>query len=388
MAVKLEVYKDHRIVPIRFERAKHGDPDINFPDIDDRGHAAVVPEVNGLAASDPVRGPVIGMIKDQAIKIRMVRELIDKSAPLHITSSDTDVVTVVSPAAGKPAAKSKNVKIELKGGHFAGATPKSAKIEVRFNSATGPILHELTVYVFNRLPVIITPHVVTINGPTGTGGSAPSVNVGQVMDMVKAIWACCGVTYVVQPTRSWAISLPTANQMRGLDDAARADINGIIGTNWQANSVNVYFVKQISDACGYGFSKATHAGWGVNHPSVFLGERCGGTARSTYWWANDFAHELGHFFTLSHPSDGPPATRATWCRFETWCMRFLMHNNNKTFRPPDPPPQFWDGYNDFGYGDNFRGAMIPFKNVRTGAGAGRDAHCSTARNHIAGGNLY
>lgn len=69
-------------------------------------------------------------------------------------------------------------------------------------------------------------------------------------------------------------------------------------------------------------------------------------------------------------------------------MHFLMHNYNYTGRsgPPGDPAD-WPTFNDFGYGKHssgnpFRAGLIPLKNVRTGAGAGLDAQCSTARNHI------
>jgi hypothetical protein len=65
MAIKLAGMKELRIVPIRFERAKTGAPDMAFPDIDDRGYNAKVPEVNGLAESTEVRGPVMGLTKKQ-----------------------------------------------------------------------------------------------------------------------------------------------------------------------------------------------------------------------------------------------------------------------------------------------------------------------------------
>jgi len=113
---------------------------------------------------------------------------------------------------------------------------------------------------------------------------------------------------------------------------------------------------------------------------------------NTYWCANDLAHELGHFFSLWHPTDGANDADpwSNWGREDTWSMRFMMHNYNKTFR--ENPPQNgdnWPSFNDFGYGTSgveaYRSGLISMKNVRTAAGAGRDAQCSTARNYIAQG---
>ena len=61
-------------------------------------------------------------------------------------------------------------------------------------------------------------------------------------------------------------------------------------------------------------------------------------------------------------------------------MRFLMHNWNQTRRQKGIPP--WTDHQDFGYGANNRGALIPFKEVRSSAGAGRDAQCSHVRNYF------
>lgn len=390
MAVKLQVYKEMRLVPVRFERAKTGAPDEEFPDIDDRGHNFKVPAM-GIAESKEIRGPVIGLRKSQKIKIKLVREQIDHSAPLFISSSDDDVIKVTKPASGVALATGKSTIIELEGGDFAQANPKSAKIEVRYESKTGPIIYELTAYVFSPLPVFLQPHIVTINNNAGTGGVKPAINVDNVMAQVKALWASSGVKFIVQPSKEWSVNLPTANKMMW------GDVNTVLAKMWQANTVNIYVVREIDGALGLGISKAAHTGFGINKPCVFAGEKSGAIVRAdTYWWANDVAHELGHFFTLWHPTDGPSASNA-WKRYDTWSMRFLMHNWNYTGRagPPGDPAD-WPTFNNFGYGQYqanqpFRGGMVPLKNVRTGLDkAGRDGQCSEARTHILKGpaSLY
>lgn len=390
MAIKLQVYKELRMVPVRFERAKTGDPDENYPDIDDRGHNFKVPAVDGLAQSTEIRGPVVGLLKHQKIKLRLVRECIGASAPLYLTSSDETAVKVITPAAGKKVASGADTIIELQGLDFIQARPKTAKIEVRHGSTTGPILYELTAYVFSPLPVYIQPHLVTINNRRGRHGIQPNINLDQVTRLAKALWAPCGVQLVVQATRIWSVNLHHSNIMR-FDE-----INTVLAANWSPNRINVYIVREIADALGYGFSKSAHAGYGINRPSVFAGERQGTTARGpgdTYWWGNDLAHELGHFFTLWHPTDDP-GDGSTWQRFETWSMRFLMHNFNFTHRDNPPgDPAHWPTFNDFGYGIHvpdypFRAGLVPLKNVRTTAGAGVDGQCSTARNHILRGPAH
>lgn len=392
MAVTMGVYKELRFVPVRFERAKTGNPDEAFPDIDDRGHNSKIPAVDGVAESKEIRGSAVSLRKRQKIKLRLIRECIDTSSPLYLTSSDETAIKILDPEPGKELPKRKKTTVKLYGGDFSQAKPKSAKIEVRYLNKDGPIIYELTAYVFTPLPVFLQPHIVTINSSAGTGGSQPRINFEQVMKQVKALWSPCGVSLIVQHTKNWSVNLPTANKMRF------ADVNTVLAAKWQNNAINIYIVREIDGALGYGFSKAAHAGFGINKPSVFAGER-EGTARrrigDTYWWANDLAHELGHFFTLWHPTDGSPPG-GPWERLETWSMRFLMHNYNYTGRSNPPgAPEDWPTFNDFGYGKHssgnpYRAGLIPLKNVRTGAGAGRDAQCSTARNHIRQGpsNLY
>lgn len=391
MAINTPVYKELRMVPVRFERAITGDPDENSPDLDDRGHNFKVPAVEGLAESKEIRGPVVGLRKQQKIKLRLVRECIDNAAPLFITSSDESTIKVIDPAAGVKLASGRRTVIELQGGDFAQAKPKTAKIEVRYEAKDGPIIFELTVYVFSPLPVFVKPYLVTINNMAGAGGVAPAINLNAVMTQAKALWACCGIRLIVQGTESFPINLPTAGQMRW------EDVNTVLAAKWQANCINVYVVREIVGALGYGISKAAHAGFGISKPCVFAGGGQGdggGVLRGggdIYWWANDVAHELGHFFTLWHPTDDPDPR---W--WDTWSMRFLMHNHNYTERgiPPGNPAD-WPTHNDFGYGmhapgEPFRGAMVPLKNVHTASSAGRDAQCSEARSHILKGpaSLY
>ena len=69
-------------------------------------------------------------------------------APLvvpKITSSDEEVVRVVSPAADALLPSQKKCLVELQGKDFTSAKPKSAKIEVRYESSDGPVIYELPV---------------------------------------------------------------------------------------------------------------------------------------------------------------------------------------------------------------------------------------------------
>ncbi|GLR71898.1 hypothetical protein [Agaribacter marinus] len=383
MTIKLQAKKELRIVPVRFERAATGSPDAAYPEVDDRGHTHTVPQVNGLAASDPIRGGVLGLTKDQEVTIQMVREDIDNNAELYVTTSDEEVVKIITPKDGEKVASGKENKIKLKGGTFSGSTPKSGKVEIRFGAKDGPIIANLVVYTFNRLLVFIQPHIVTVNDPSGANGVAPTLNIDNVMKQVKALWAPCGVHFTVNKAESFDIKLANANKM------LFSEVNNVYAKKWVKDTINVYVMQELDSALGYGFSKSAYAGFGLTHPGVFMGMKTGATDRTaeTYWCANDLAHELGHFFTLWHPTDG---SGSGWQRYETWSMRFLMHNYNYTGRAGAPQGgAHWPEYNNFGYGSYsgypYRSGLVSLKNVRTGASAGRDGQCSTVRNHIAQG---
>lgn len=185
MALQQEVYKWHRLVLVRFQRATTGQPNATKPDVDDRGFAATE------------HGPVVGLVQGNNITVRLTREHLDKAAALFVTSSDKSTFTVASPASGAlPGTVDMDIQINgVKGG---AGSPVLAKLEVRFGSATGPIIHQLTVWVFQPLTVALTPHMVTI--ADAAGNSTGSVaNVAQIMKLVAAIWQACGVTISIQP---------------------------------------------------------------------------------------------------------------------------------------------------------------------------------------------
>lgn len=396
MSIKLQVKNELRLVPIRFERATSGAPDADNPDVDDRGHNHKIPTINGLAESTEIRGAAIGVGQNKEVSVKLVREDIDNNAVLYLTSSDKTVMSVVKPLEGTQCPQGQSCKIKLKGESFAGSVPKSADLEVRFGETDGPIIAKLHVCVFPTLLVSIQPIVVTVDDSTGSGGAAPAIDFSKVMQQVSAIWAPCAVEFDVKASSAFTIKLANANKVM------LTDLNKVIAKKWQANTINVYIVEQLERFFGLGISRAAHTSVGLTHPCVFLGMKdditdsagnvVGKDDRSgdTYHCANDVAHELGHFFSLMHPSDASGAAAGTWERFDTWSMRFLMHNYNTTHRglPPQGSTE-WPDFNDFGYGDKsgdpYRGALLGLKNVRSSASAVTETHTASARNYIARG---
>ncbi len=360
MAIKLEIYKERRVVMVRWKRARRGDPHTQYPEIDDRG------------TRSPELAAITGMMAAKEAFVRLERELIDDAAQLFVTSSDAAKVAILEPADGKLPASHK-MDIKLSG--VAGGNPNEATLEVRFGSLTGPIISKLLVRCFTRRRVTITPHLVTIHNPAGTGGTASTANVASIMTHVQAIWRPCGVEFTVGATQNETINLATANVLSNAPFPG--EIPALLGTNWVANTINVYFVAQIGagTVLGYGFSRPSSVTFATGNPGIILGDQAGGWVHDTPWAGNDLAHEAGHFFQLWHPNNQQPPTE----REDTWSRRMLMHNNNT-----QPVQGNWKDDNGYGAlsGTARRGALITHKHIQHIA---TDNECSTARGAILAG---
>jgi hypothetical protein len=367
-----EVYKTQRIVPVRFLRAVPGDPDLSFPDPDDRGYF----RVGATTGTD--RGHVIGVCQGDDVWVKLRREKLEDTAPLFVTSSDPAIMKARDNTGGGDAVhNSHEPLIKITG--VSGGQPKTAEVQIRFGSKTGPIIGILNVWVFAILNVNITPHNVTISDATGAGiGSA--ANIGTVMDQVKAIWRPCGVDFTIAATKNDNVVFANAGQAQW-----QGEINTLLSTNWAPGTINAYFINQIVMAglpgiLGLGLSRPNSVAFGTPNPGVILGDtNVSGSNRAAdaAWLANDLAHEIGHFFTLEHPDrkSPPPNTNV---RFDTWAVRMLMHNFNKRAARTD-----WR--NDVGYGATRRGCLITMKDLVDSGNAAHhstDNECLTSRTAI------
>jgi hypothetical protein len=361
MSIAQEIYKSHRMVMVRFKRACTGNPQIDKPDIDDRG-----------ATGTTDHGPVVGICEGDTITVRLSRELIANNAQLFITSTDNTVVKVVSPPLGK-LPNTVDMDIQLKG--LSGGNPKTAKLQVRYESNVGRIIHELIVWVYTPVDVDITPHMVTI---TGTGTIA---NLNEIMTLLKAIWRPCGVKFSVGATKNDPLAFATAGVVSDAPWYSTADprgaslteLNTLLSTTSVANTINAYFVNQIGTVgtLGYGISRASAITHKFTKPGVVLADRTAGSAREDVMhWANDLAHEIGHFFGLWHPESLQPPN----VRKDTWSRRMLMHNFNLMHgKGVYPAPPLLEGAD---YGDRRRGCFITMKNF---AQLTTDGECATSR---------
>jgi hypothetical protein len=378
-----EVYKTQRIVPIRFSRGVTGIPLLTFPDLDNRGWFRNAPGGNNAATND--HGFVVGVMQGDTVFVKVTREKVDDAAPLFVTSSATGTMTCGTMGTGlDPMTPKHDFFVQITGvSGGAGATPNIARVQIRHGSNSGPIIGELSVWVFARLDVNITPHNVTISGAGGGAGIASAANVATIMDTVKAIWRPCGVDFTVSAIQNDAVNFANAGVA-----AWQAEINTLLNTSFVPNTINAYFINQIFIAgspgvLGLGFSRPNSVAFGTPNPGIILADQIPGFNRSAdvHYLANDLAHEVGHFFTLEHVdrrnADNP--------RNDTWALRMLMHPVNTRFGNPA-------FRNDTGYGVDatdgagYRGALVSMKDLTDSGNAAHhstDAECTTARTGIA-----
>jgi hypothetical protein len=314
--------------------------------------------------------------------VEVKRERIENSAALFVKSSDETVMKVKQNLGADQLNNISEPLLKIDGvSGGAGATPKIARVQVHFGTNSGPIIGELSVWVYRSVNVNLVPHNVTIQTAAG-GGVASAANITTVMDTVKAIWKAAGVGITVAAIQNHTVTFANAGVA-----AWQAEINTLLSTSWVPSSINAYFVNQITmpgvpGILGLGISRPNSVAFGTPNPGIILGDTSGGASRAadSHYLANDIAHEMGHFFTLPHV-DNINNTATHQGREETWALRMLMHPTNTHF--------FSDFRNDTGYGtaggNGYRGSLITLKDLVDSGNAAHhstDAEVKTARTSI------
>ena len=363
MSISQEVFKVERIVPIQAKRAiENGEPDDTHPDVDDRGF------------NDPEFGPVVSVTKGKTVIVRLTRKKLDAAAPLTVISSDTNIFTVADPADGKlPNTADMDVKIT---GVDGGGDKKEAKLRVQFGEKDAAItIFELNVWVFKPVDVDVTPHRITIDGG-GAKGAKPVADIPKIMAKVQAIWGHYGINIIVHNTIDKTVSMAAVNGVNDNPFDGTGEVNKLLTTDHVPKTINAYFVQQILDAdpnfitLGLGISRKTAKANGMTNPGIILADGPASLARGyVMFWANDLAHEIGHFFTLEHVENAQrPAERE-----DSWSRRMLMHVFNEMRNPnpfPDPPsnskfrPRFITAGYGAGQNTGRRGCMVTLKHLK------------------------
>lgn len=396
--IKFTITDEHQIiVPLAFRRGTDDEvPESDAPELDDRGFLRGQAQ-SGLGASD-ARGPMVGLMENFPVRLRIEREDIDPNADIYVTATDPLKIEIVEPAGGGPIQADDVFKIRGKD-----AKGAAGKIQARLGSADGPVLGELEPHIFNRLKVPLQLHLVTINSASGNG-TEPVAPLDKMVKRIRAIWWPCGIELVydttVRPIAHDTITLTNTDLCEpwGADNAA--EIKKILNLQNKNPAdhaasppdpaLHWYVVQNFRKTAQDIAQNREWWGWGVSRTSA-------GTIRSTYTGivtstvllsrANGdemlsklVAHEIGHFFGLQHAENRNYDNPA----LDTSARRMLMYPN-LDLSPFAAGATLDQGlrFNNVGYGDKSAGCLVTIKRHLH---HGSDGETMTARNTIRGGN--
>lgn len=403
MAIRIMAkQKQQSIVPIRFYRAvandppdQNSDPVRDAPAIDDRGfEMATRPATWG---SSDAHGAMVAIQEGDTIKIKILRTDIDNDADLYVTSTDTSVVTVASPNDGGPIPKNganKNI-FQITGIEDKKNTP--VKLEVRYGSATGPVISELEPHIYQAVNLSVAFHIVSIRG---TAPAKIAADAQTMLDYANDIWRPCGIQFTFnsaqhfynetirqhptdanrsqyrnRTTGTWS-NLPynfdhagyvtDDNRWTGAQGGSWRESDMIEKVNPANVSINFYWSQNSASYDNAG--TRTDGSWnglsGVGMP------RKGGLHIVESAGKYDLGHEIGHFVSLNHSDDDNAGTETD--NKDIWLLRRLMYS----LWPPDSP----DYKKNVGYGDKQYGALVSVKKI-PGKYQSNDGELARARKH-------
>ena len=330
-----------RITPIRFARAVQGQTDKRAPDIDDRGFA--LPTRFCTA-----RGPVVGVMKRKTIRVKIIRDRLESSAQLFVSSDDNSLAEVEYPPTGQamspndtPATDSaperKGDCIYIKGTSTS-RNSSETKVKVCFGRHDGPVIAEIAVRVLPILVINVQAHSVAIN--TGTQ-PLTNINVARrLFRRVNHIYAQAGIYFrlrgnIMNETVT-GFARNNAVTLSNVGDSNNGELQTVLNQNSRKNHLNVYFIQDYFDigaappelnaVLGIAFSSVLAS---ANPPAgAFPGTQTGVTTRidpDERMMGDTIAHEIGHSLTLKHVrlrgSNSEPG--------DIWSYRNLMYFNTE-----------------------------------------------------------
>jgi hypothetical protein len=335
-----------RIVPARFARAVRGFSQITAPDVDDHGF-------NPANPFGQAHGPAVGVLRNHTIRVRLMRDRIEDTAPLFVTSDDPSIADIEFPPDGtalsptdtpadgaNPARQADCVFIH---GASTASNTAETKVKVRHGSNTGPVVTEIAVLVYPILLIRVQAHEVIIRGIGPAGFSLATVRT--LFDRVNDIYAQVGIQFRVNGTvftenlvNAGGAPFATAGfvTLTNTADDRNVELQTVLNTRPVANALNAYFVPGyrdvaqapplINNTLGIAFSRNHANGVPPNPAANFPGCEAGITALisgNTNTVAHTTAHEIGHSLTLEHYNNkNPPGAGDS----HIWGTRCLMHN--------------------------------------------------------------
>lgn len=386
MAIRLHVKRGQQsIVPLRFCRAVTGDPPVrDAPDVDVRGFN--MGPMPGTWGDSDAAGAMVGIMVGDTIRVRILREDIENAGDLYVTSTNTDIVDVISPVNGGPVPNSGIFSIRGR----VDRRNSPVKIQVHYGSDSGPVIGELEPHIFQRIRLRIAVHLVNIYGTDTNRRNADANitrnNITNLINGVNDIWRPAGIEfrtdnmqiihdevrrnpanavrsqYFHRGSGSWR-SLPaplgaagnfvsagtiTSNSTWGAGGADEyREFDTLINLNFVANRVNIYCVHTSAE---WNATSASYTpDWnGLSYVGLNRGIAIVDVA-SNY----GLAHELGHYLNNNHADENAAGNDAD--NKEIWLVRRLMYSGW-----PDAAPAY---RNDVGYGADQYGALISVKQL-------------------------
>lgn len=371
MAIRVHVKRGQQaIVPIRFVRAVTGNPPVRTaPDVDDRGF-----DMSGRGGDwgkSKAKGAMVGVTVGDTVRVKVLREDLENSADLYVSSTNTSVIRVTAPASGTklPA----NGEFSIRG--IADKKSSPVAVQIHYGKQDGPVIGELEPHIFQLIRIRVAMHLVSIYGGdtnrwAGTV-AATRPNMVALVTQANDIWRPAGIEfrtdnmlvirdqvrrnpanaarsqYLQRSSGSWR-SLPAPLGAAGnfttagtiTDNAAWANQYREFLTlgrlNFVNNRANIYCVQ-----IGTGWNGLSYVGM---NRGLSIAD-----AASAY----DLAHELGHYLNNNHADEDNTGTDTD--NKDIGLVRRLMYSDWPAAAPPHR--------NNVGYGANQYGALISVKKL-------------------------
>lgn len=382
MPFALSVYKKQHVPMVRFISAGH---DLAHPQVDTRGY------LQGPAA------PIVGLTAGSPVQVILMRHLLPNEAPLFLSTEGGVEVDRAVRGRALPAQRSIHVGLSAARSAASGESPTNARVSVHLGAATGPVVCELTVKIYERQTLRLALH--------DAGGF---IDCAEAFRTVGHIFEQAGIALRFHPRSA---TRPAHDVVASFDLHGPDDITSIVNgeenralSSFVEEHVNVYFVRNISlhassgviEVWGLGMAGMALAGlanlsadFGLERPVMFVAtaglvEEAGDRVQEML--ARILAHELGHMTGLAHV-DGANGGAARGERTDTFSRRNLMHPS-LPFTPISSPVTDDNAWReDVGFGRQLTGHMLTQKALprRTVA---MDDQVTTMRRNVVSGAVY